>query len=100
GTDFATLAVVRASPTSEWKGFESAGVAAASTHATLLAGRGLTGPLQVFEGVGGFFRALRKKFRIDWEKEGLSAVTRTSIKRYNAEVHTQSAIEALLELRS
>ncbi len=36
---------------------------------------------------------------IDWRKEDLEAVRRTIIKKYNAEIHAQSAIEAILHLR-
>ena len=39
------------------------------------------------------------RFEIDWEREDLERVRRTFLKRYNAEIHSQSAIEALLELR-
>ena len=39
------------------------------------------------------------RFEIDWEHEDLERVRRTFLKRYNAEIHSQSAIEALLELR-
>jgi 2-methylcitrate dehydratase len=39
------------------------------------------------------------RFEIDWEAEGLERVRRTFLKRYNAEIHSQSALEALLELR-
>ena len=38
-------------------------------------------------------------FEIDWRHEDLERVRRTFLKRYNAEIHSQSAIEALLELR-
>ena len=39
------------------------------------------------------------RFEIDWEHEDLERVGRTFLKRYNAEIHSQSALEALLELR-
>jgi 2-methylcitrate dehydratase len=39
------------------------------------------------------------RFEIDWEREDLERVRRTFLKRYNAEIHAQSALEALLELR-
>ena len=39
------------------------------------------------------------RFEIDWPRESLNAVTRTDIKKYNAEVHSQSAIEGTIELR-
>jgi 2-methylcitrate dehydratase len=38
-------------------------------------------------------------FEIAWEEEDLERVRRTFLKRYNAEIHSQSALEALLELR-
>jgi 2-methylcitrate dehydratase len=38
-------------------------------------------------------------FEIDWEHEDLERVRRTFLKRYNAEIHSQSALETLLELR-
>jgi len=37
-------------------------------------------------------------FEIDWGREGLDRVTRTILKKYNAEIHSQSAIEGILEL--
>jgi 2-methylcitrate dehydratase len=39
------------------------------------------------------------QFEIHWEREDLERVRRTFLKRYNAEIHSQSALEALLELR-
>jgi 2-methylcitrate dehydratase len=43
--------------------------------------------------------AIAGPFQIDWSEEDLERVTRTVTKRYNAEVHSQSVIEAVLELR-
>ncbi len=40
------------------------------------------------------------RFEIDWAKEDLEAVRRTILKKYNAEIHSQSAIEGLLELKA
>jgi 2-methylcitrate dehydratase len=39
------------------------------------------------------------RFQIDWEHEDLERVTRTIVKRHNAEVHAQTAIDAALALR-
>jgi 2-methylcitrate dehydratase len=97
--DFATLAVIRASKTSQWKGLASSAVAFGVTHSTLLAGAGITGPQEAFEGPKGWFEATGKKTKIDWSDRTLDAVLETTIKRYNAEVHTQSALEALLDLK-
>src|SRR5947209_1268100 len=100
GAEFNALAVTRASPTSQWKGLASANTAFGATHATFLASRGVTGPVGVFEGPKGFMEACGHKFEIDWARENLERVTRTSVKRYNAEVHSQSALEGILELRA
>ena len=62
--------------------------------------RGVTGPREVFEGNKGFMEAIAGPFEIDWAREDLESVRRTILKRYNAEIHSQSAIEALLELRA
>ena len=97
--DFATLAVIRASRTSEWKGLASSAVAFGVTHSTLLAGAGVTGPQEAFEGPKGWFAATGKKAQVDWSDKTLDAVLETSLKKFNAEVHTQSVLEALLELK-
>jgi 2-methylcitrate dehydratase len=84
---------------STWKGFVAPHTAFASLHATFLAMRGLTGPGRVFEGPKGFFEATGSRARIDWSAERLDVAARTAIKPYNAEVHTQSVLEAVLDLR-
>ncbi len=43
--------------------------------------------------------AISGRFEIDWSREDLERVTRTILKRYNAETHSQSAIEGILELK-
>src|SRR5207248_4753782 len=60
---------------------------------------GITGPAEVFEGNKGFEETIAGPFSVDWASEGLDAVTRTSVKRYNAEFHSQSVLEAVLDLR-
>src|SRR5205814_9035460 len=84
---------------SQWKGLQSAAVAGAAAQHTFLAMRGVTGPVDVFDGVKGFMESVAGKFRINWLAEDLEAVLRTSVKRYNAEVHSQSAIEGIIELQ-
>jgi 2-methylcitrate dehydratase len=97
-SDFASLAIIRASPTSEWKGLASSALAFAVVHSTFLAVDGTTGPLAVFEGPRGFFEAVGDGADVDWHDRTLDAVLDTSLKKYNAEVHTQTALDALLEL--
>lgn len=99
GAGAPVLAIVRASPMSHWKGLASSSAALAAVHATFLAARGVTGPLAVLEGAHGYMEALGERFEVDWDAEDLELVTRTEVKRYNAEIHSQAAIEGLLELR-
>ena len=47
----------------------------------------------------GFMEAIAGPFTIDWSSEDLERVTRTVIKRHNAEIHAQTAIDAALELK-
>jgi 2-methylcitrate dehydratase len=52
----------------------------------------------VFEGNKGFCEVVSGDFAIDWRREDLERVTLTSLKRYDAEVHAQSAVEATIEI--
>jgi 2-methylcitrate dehydratase len=99
GTAFNALRVARTGALSHWKGLASANVAFCCTHATFLAMRGMTGPLEVFEGNKGFMEAIAGPFEIAWPKEDLERVTQTILKKYNAEIHSQSALEGILELK-
>lgn len=99
GTALNALRVTRTGSLSHWKGLAYPHTAFAATHLAYLAARGITGPLEVFEGNKGFRDAIAGPFSIDWESEDLERVRRTIVKKYNAEIHSQSAIEAALELR-
>ena len=100
GTSLNALRVTRTGELSHWKGLAYPATAFAATHAAFLAMRGVTGPREVFEGNKGFSEAIAGPFEIDWRHEDLESVRRTILKRFNAEIHSQSAIEALLELRA
>jgi 2-methylcitrate dehydratase len=100
GTSLNALRVTRTGELSNWKGLAYPAAAFGATHAAFLAARGVTGPREVFEGNKGFMDAIAGPFEIDWVGEDLEAVTGTILKRFNAEIHSQSAIEALLELRA
>lgn len=93
------LWVIRTGRLSSWKGFASAEAGMACMHMTLLATRGLTGPMNVMEGPQGWEETIGEKIQLDWEKQPLDRFKESSIKRYNAEGHTQSVIECLLGLR-
>lgn len=99
GTAFNALRVTRTGKLSHWKGLASPNTAFSSTHAAFLAMRGISGPPEVFEGNKGFMDTIAGEFYIDWQSEDLERVTLTILKEYNAEIHSQSAIEGILELR-
>jgi len=99
GTAFNALRVTRTGALSHWKGLAYANTAFSSTHATFLAMRGITGPLEVFEGNKGFMETIAGPFEMNWSQENLERVTRTILKKYNAEIHSQSALEGILELK-
>jgi 2-methylcitrate dehydratase len=100
GTAFNALRVTRTGALSHWKGLAYPNTAFCATHAAFLALRGITGPPEVFEGNKGFMESIAGRFEIDWEQEDLERVRSTIIKKFNAEIHSQSAIEGLLELKS
>jgi 2-methylcitrate dehydratase len=96
----ASFAVVRAKPLSQWKGLASAQSALGSMNTLFLARRGVEGPLRVMEGPNGIDNLLHMRVRIDWDKQGCEGVTESTIKKYNAMIHTQSAVHCMIELAS
>ena len=99
GTALNALRVTRTGALSQWKGLAYPFTAFGAVEAAFLAARGVSGPAEVFEGNKGFVDSIAGAFELDWAEEDLERVTRTFLKRYNAEIHSQSALEALLELR-
>jgi 2-methylcitrate dehydratase len=99
GTAFNALRVTRTGPLSNWKALAYPNTAFGAIHAAFLARRGVTGPIEVFEGSKGFMDTIAGRFELDWSKEDLEAVQLTIIKRHNAEGHSQSTIDAVLQLR-
>jgi 2-methylcitrate dehydratase len=99
GTAFNALRVTRTGDLSHWKGLAYPNTCFCGIHAAFLAMRGITGPPEVFEGNKGFKDAIAGDFEIDWSEENLEEVTRTIIKKYNAEIHSQASIEGILELK-
>jgi 2-methylcitrate dehydratase len=99
GTALNALRVTRTGALSQWKGLAFPFTAFGAVEAAFLAARGITGPAEVFEGNKGFMDSIAGRFEVGWEHEDLERVRRTFLKRYNAEIHSQSALEALLELR-
>ncbi|HLJ35785.1 MAG TPA: MmgE/PrpD family protein [Ktedonobacteraceae bacterium] len=100
GTAYNALRVTRTGSLSNWKGLAYPDTAFGATHAAFLAMRGITGPMEVFEGNKGLMDAITGHFTLDWSQENLEIVRRTNVKKYNAEFHSQSALEGVLELRA
>jgi 2-methylcitrate dehydratase len=99
GTAFNALRVTRTGTLSNWKGLAYPNTAFGALHASFLAMRCITGPSQVFEGNKGLMDTITGHFDLDWSKENLERITQTIVKKYNAEVHSQSTIESVLELK-
>ena len=99
GTAHNALRVTRTGALSNWKGLAYPETGFTATHSTFLARRGITGPPEVFEGNKGYMHSIAGEFDLDWSAEDLERVTRTSIKKYNAEFHSQSTLEAALAIK-
>jgi 2-methylcitrate dehydratase len=86
---------------SHWKGCAFANASRNGVFAALLAKNGMTGPSDVFEGEMGFWKQISGPFELDTlGGNGVPfMITQTYIKFYPAEYHSQSAIDAVLELR-
>lgn len=93
------LRVTRTGVLSNWKGLAYPYTGADCFRNAVLARYGITGPLEVVEGKKGFIDSIAGPFDVNWASENLERVTRTTLKKYNAEIHSQTAIEAALQLR-
>jgi 2-methylcitrate dehydratase len=98
GTAFNALRVTRTGKLSHWKGLAYPNMAAGCARAVVLVRHGITGPLEVIEGDKGLMDAITGCFQTNWPGEGLGCVGRTTVKKYDAEIHSQTAIEAVLML--
>ena len=98
GTANNALRVTRTGDLSHWKGLAYPQVAKEGVHAALLAEAGITGPALVFEGNKGFKQTIAGEFSIDWGAERLDSVNRTLVKRHNAEIHSQTTLDAAIEI--
>ena len=100
GTANNALRVTRTGDLSHWKGLAYPHVSKEGMWSVLLASRGMTGPAEVFEGNKGFKESIAGDFELDWSTEDLEKVTATIVKKHNAEIHSQSALDAALDIRS
>jgi 2-methylcitrate dehydratase len=92
----------RAGELSMWKGCAFANAARNGVFAALLAAEGMTGPAPIFEGELGIMKLLTGPFELAalGGKDRPFMITQTYIKFWPAEYHSQSAIDAALQLRS
>jgi len=98
GTPLNALRVTRTGALSHWKGLAYPYTAFAALSTTFFAMRGITGPMEVFEGNKGFQESIAGKFYIEWEKENLERVNHTILKKFNAEIHSQTILEGAIDL--
>jgi 2-methylcitrate dehydratase len=88
---------------SMWKGCAYANASRNGVFAALLAARGMTGPSPIFEGVGGYFKAVsRKPFELSTMGGGGHPykIMECSIKRFPLGQYSQTVVEAALQLRN
>ncbi|OGQ09423.1 MAG: 2-methylcitrate dehydratase [Deltaproteobacteria bacterium RIFCSPLOWO2_12_FULL_43_16] len=95
------LRQTRVGELSMWKGCAFANAARNAVFAANLARLGMTGPAPVFEGEKGFMKLVSGSFELEGfgGKKRPFKILDTYIKFYPAEYHSQSAIEAALQLR-
>jgi 2-methylcitrate dehydratase len=99
GTPLNALRVTRTGALSHWKGLAYPYTAFAATSSSFLAMRGITGPIEVFEGNKGFQESIAGEYHINWAEEDLERVNRTILKKFNAEIHSQATLQGAVELR-
>ena len=100
------LRQTRSGELSMWKGCAFANAARNGVFAATLAADGMTGPAPIFEGDLGFFRLVSQEvfspaaFGTEANNIDGFMINKTYIKFWPAEYHSQSAIDAALQLRA
>jgi 2-methylcitrate dehydratase len=88
-----------------WKGCAFANAARNGVFAATLAGAGLTGPAPIFEGDVGFMKLVTREpfsaapMGAEFDDDAPFKINDTYVKFWPAEYHSQSAIDASLQLR-
>ena len=88
---------------SMWKGCAFANASRNAVFAAMLASRGMTGPSPVFEGVGGYFKAVtRRPFALDalGGADHPYKIMQCLMKRFPLGQYSQTVAEAALEARA
>ncbi|EDY17357.1 2-methylcitrate dehydratase [Chthoniobacter flavus Ellin428] len=100
GVSAGSLRQSRVGELSHWKAATVAHAGRRGVFAALLAGEGMTGPAPIFEGAMGFEKLVSQTpLEAVVLEQGDFMITKTSIKAWPAEYHSQSAITAALRLR-
>ncbi len=101
GNPNCALRQTRVGALSMWKGAAFANAARNGLFAADLARLGMTGPAPIFEGEKGFMKVVSGNFDLKrFDAEQPSKIMETYIKYYPVEYHAQSAVQAVLNLRS
>ena len=100
GVAHIALRQTRAGEISLWKASAFAEASRNGLFAARLAREGMTGPSELFEGTFGFFKLISSSFDADklFHDGAEFRILQASLKKYPAEYHGQSAVEAGLAL--
>jgi 2-methylcitrate dehydratase len=101
-TSHISLEQIRRGQISHWKGCALANASRNAVFCAMLAAKGMTGPEEVFAGKAGFFNSTGIRFEIKPFADSGDAyrIMRARLKAFPSGYFSQSAIEAILELRS
>jgi 2-methylcitrate dehydratase len=103
GTPNNAMRQTRVGELSMWKGCAFANASRNGVFAARLAAAGMTGPAPIFEGEMAFWNQVSGEFELDVAQFGGGRnpfmIDRSYIKFYPAEYHSQSAIDAALDIR-
>jgi 2-methylcitrate dehydratase len=96
-----SLGQVRRGQISHWKGCALANASRNAVFCAMLAGKGMTGPEEAFEGKAGFLNSTGIRFEITPFADSADAyrIMRARLKAFPSGYFSQSAIEAILSLR-
>jgi 2-methylcitrate dehydratase len=96
-----SLGQVRRGQISHWKGCALANASRNAVFCAMLAGKGMTGPDEAFEGKAGFLNSTGIHFEITPFADSADAyrILRARLKAFPSGYFSQSAIEAILSLR-
>ena len=97
-----SLGQVRRGQISHWKGCALANASRNAVFCAMLAGKGMTGPEEAFEGKAGFLNSTGIRFEISPFADSTDAyrIMKARLKAFPSGYFSQSAIEAILSLRS